>query len=293
MGRLHGVQSMPTHSRKTILLATDQQRSVLNALDAGRSHAIAYSPYGYRPRENGLLSLLGFNGERPDSLTGHYHLGNGYRQFNPVLMRFNSPDSWSPFGAGGINAYAYCEGNPVNTVDPTGHTRGFLKPILRKVGLMDPAIIKQTQQQLTIAQANTVKNINGIFTSGKTPKNVYTAQLEANKYRQIHSATLSNNPEFAKSKSMTLSKAELKRSIITRQQYSYEVMDHVSNTAPSPLIERSQRVTFSDPPPVIHEVERFVPIPVNGWQKTTDNVPPKQSTLWSRHIRQSGLPVQT
>ena len=46
---------------------------------------------------NGWMSLMGFNGERPDPLTGHYLLGNGYRAFNPVLMRFNSPDSSSPF----------------------------------------------------------------------------------------------------------------------------------------------------------------------------------------------------
>ncbi|EGH35731.1 hypothetical protein PSYJA_44541, partial [Pseudomonas syringae pv. japonica str. M301072] len=38
-------------------------------------------------------------------MTGHYLLGNGYRAFNPVLMRFNSPDSLSPFGEGGVNAY--------------------------------------------------------------------------------------------------------------------------------------------------------------------------------------------
>ncbi|EJN30669.1 RHS repeat-associated core domain protein-containing protein [Pseudomonas sp. GM78] len=113
---------MPTQSRKTILLATDQQQSVLNALDANQHHPIAYTPYGHRPMENGLLSLLGFNGELPDPLTGHYHLGKGYRQFNPVLMRFNSPDSWSPFGRGGLNAYAYCTGNPINWKDPTGHT---------------------------------------------------------------------------------------------------------------------------------------------------------------------------
>ncbi|EJK99242.1 Rhs family protein [Pseudomonas fluorescens Q2-87] len=104
------------------LLATDQQRSVLNALDATRPHSLAYTPYGHRPAENGLLSLLGFNGERPDPVTGHYLLGNGYRAFNPVLMRFNSPDSWSPFGDGGLNAYAYCGGDPRNRVDSTGHS---------------------------------------------------------------------------------------------------------------------------------------------------------------------------
>ncbi|WP_095148687.1 RHS repeat-associated core domain-containing protein [Pseudomonas sp. Irchel s3a18] len=104
------------------LLVTDQQRSVLNVLDANQSHPLAYSPYGHRPIENGLLSLLGFNGERPDPVTGNYHLGNGYRQFNPVLMRFNSPDSWSPFGEGGVNAYAYCGGDPINRADPNGHS---------------------------------------------------------------------------------------------------------------------------------------------------------------------------
>ena len=117
---------MPSHSRKTTLLATDHQRSVINALDENRPHPIAYTPYGHRPADIGLLSLLGFNGERPDPLTGHYHLGNGYRQFNPGLMRVNSPDSWSPFGEGGLNAYAYCGGDPRNRVDPTGHSFGIL-----------------------------------------------------------------------------------------------------------------------------------------------------------------------
>jgi RHS repeat-associated protein len=109
------------------LLATDLQRSVLNTLKSGRQpQPIAYSPYGHRPAESGLSSLLGFNGERPDPVTGHYLLGNGYRAFNPVLMRFNSPDSLSPFGKGGLNTYAYCEGEPINRTDPAGH---FFKKI--------------------------------------------------------------------------------------------------------------------------------------------------------------------
>ena len=66
-------------------------------------------------------SFLSFNGERADPISGHYHLGNGYRAYSPVLMRFTCPDSWSPFGAGGINPYAYCEGDPINRADPSGH----------------------------------------------------------------------------------------------------------------------------------------------------------------------------
>jgi RHS repeat-associated protein len=65
--------------------------------------------------------VLAFNGERMDPVSETYHLGNGYRAYNPVLMRFTSPDSWSPFGAGGINAYAYCARDPVNRADPSGH----------------------------------------------------------------------------------------------------------------------------------------------------------------------------
>ncbi|MNO52504.1 hypothetical protein D3C76_429270 [compost metagenome] len=104
------------------LLASDLSRSVLAALQMSRHIPIAYSPYGHRPLESGLASVLGFNGEQPDPVTGHYLLGNGYRAFNPYLMRFNSPDSLSPFGKGGLNSYAYCKGDPVNMIDPTGHS---------------------------------------------------------------------------------------------------------------------------------------------------------------------------
>jgi RHS repeat-associated protein len=102
------------------LLAIDLQRSVLHTIAVGEHQRPVYAPYGHRSPESGLSSLLGFNGERRDPVTGHYLLGNGYRAFNPVLMRFNSPDSLSPFGKGGVNAYAYCAGDPVNRVDPTG-----------------------------------------------------------------------------------------------------------------------------------------------------------------------------
>ncbi|WP_338583579.1 RHS repeat-associated core domain-containing protein [Pseudomonas sp. MAG733B] len=124
------------------LLATDQQRSALNVLDVTRPHPIAYTPYGHRPAENGLLSLLGFNGERADPVTGCYLLGNGYRAFNPVLMRFNSPDSWSPFGRGGLNTYAYCLGDPVNWSDQSGHFGNLFKGLLNLLKLRTPRMAR-------------------------------------------------------------------------------------------------------------------------------------------------------
>ncbi|MBS7438573.1 RHS repeat-associated core domain-containing protein [Pseudomonas syringae] len=118
--------SAENNQRDGVLLATDQQQSVIVAQGA----AFAYTPYGHRP--SGPASLPGFTGQRVDPVTGHYLLGNGYRAFNPVLMRFNSPDSLSPFGEGGVNAYGYCEGDPVNRVDPSGHWPTFLLKILKR-----------------------------------------------------------------------------------------------------------------------------------------------------------------
>ncbi|MFH4134707.1 RHS repeat-associated core domain-containing protein, partial [Acinetobacter baumannii] len=77
-----------------------------------------------------VAALPGFNGAQPDLVTGHYLLGNGYRAYNPVLMRFNSPDSFSPFGEGGLNAYAYGLNNPIKYIDPTGHFSSFLSGVL-------------------------------------------------------------------------------------------------------------------------------------------------------------------
>ncbi len=119
-GALVGQQQLGSNAGAQ-LFGTDQQQSVLATLDKEQLTDCAYSPYGHRPAEGGLFSLAGFNGEQLDPVTGLYLLGNGYRAYSPTLMRFLAPDSMSPFGAGGLNAYSYCLGDPVNRVDPTGH----------------------------------------------------------------------------------------------------------------------------------------------------------------------------
>lgn len=67
-------------------------------------------------------ALLGYNGTLHEPGNRWQLLGNGRRVFNPLLMRFHSPDWLSPFARGGLNAYAYCTGNPVNLFDPSGLT---------------------------------------------------------------------------------------------------------------------------------------------------------------------------
>jgi len=96
---------------------TDWQRSVLGSVGCAR----AYTPYGAPTDVSG--PRLAFCGQLRDPVTGIYHLGNGHRSYDPGLKRFHSPDQLSPFGAGGLNAYAYCQGDPVNYRDPTGRVQ--------------------------------------------------------------------------------------------------------------------------------------------------------------------------
>ncbi len=84
------------------------------------STSLQYTVYGHDGCSQ-YAPVLRFSGQRKAPVAGHYLLGNGYRAFNPVLMRFLSPDSWSPMGAGGLNCYVYCAGDPVNNTDPSGH----------------------------------------------------------------------------------------------------------------------------------------------------------------------------
>ncbi|WP_458130953.1 RHS repeat-associated core domain-containing protein [Pseudomonas sp. R3-41] len=123
-GALLGQQTANGGGQETTLIAHDDKRSTLLSLRANETEpqATAYSVFGYSPIDKASHRVLGFNGERYDKNSGFYLLGNGYRAFNTVLMRFNSPDNQSPFGDGGINAYAYCTGDPVNRTDPSGHS---------------------------------------------------------------------------------------------------------------------------------------------------------------------------
>lgn len=85
----------------------------------------AYTPYGYSAIARS--SQTGYVGAVQEALRGCYGFGQGYRYLNSVLMRFETPDSWSPFEQGGLNAYAYCAGDPVNYFDPTGHAPRLFK----------------------------------------------------------------------------------------------------------------------------------------------------------------------
>ena len=123
-------------SQEHVLLVLDHRKSVLCTYEGTACASPAFGPYGYRSSDRHGPSILGFNGERLDPFTGHYILGNGYRTYSSVLMRFQSADHLSPFGKGGINGYMYCGGEPINRQDPSG--KAFIPVLKRLSGIAKP-----------------------------------------------------------------------------------------------------------------------------------------------------------
>ncbi|MCK9904738.1 hypothetical protein MXD63_32440 [Frankia sp. Cpl3] len=122
LGDVPVAQHRPGEQPPTRLLGVDRTQTVRLAASSAQRDPYAYTPYGQRPTQPELTdSILSFTGQRTDPVTGCYHLGNGTRTYNPVLMHFTTPDPLSPFGGGGINPYAYCAGDPINRIDPSGN----------------------------------------------------------------------------------------------------------------------------------------------------------------------------
>lgn len=109
---------------------TDYNSSVISYIDSDLQETVFshYTPWGGLP-DKAPQDYPRYNGEIPiDNSTGPvyrvvYPLGNGYRNYDPIYMRFGKPDSESPFGIGGINSYNYAGGDPINNTDPSGHSK--------------------------------------------------------------------------------------------------------------------------------------------------------------------------
>lgn len=116
----------------------------MNRDDAG-STSFIYGCYGDRASTVGA-SRTGYAGQRIERELGSYLLG--IRPYVPWLRHFASPDSISPFGAGGVNRYAYCSGDPVNRIDPGGHAwtgwLGFIREVASSIGTAIGSIVAAT-----------------------------------------------------------------------------------------------------------------------------------------------------
>ncbi len=131
----------------SLLYSSDESASVFKILGSIEKN-IAYTAYGSATKLSEAETTIGFNGELLNLSTGLYLLGTGYhRPYHPDLMRFTCPDNLSPFEKGGINAYAYCNNDPVNHTDPSGHWKQagkrFKKKLERKVDASEIALIQR------------------------------------------------------------------------------------------------------------------------------------------------------
>lgn len=174
--------------QRTVLLATDLQNSVLAEIASSTNH-MAYSAYGHQSAQLTVMTRLGFNGELCESRMGWYLLGNGYRAYNPRLMRFHAPDSLSPFEQGGLNPYMYCGGEPVMNKDPTGHN--FIKALGTYLETIKNNFVATYQMHRTdgqntatafISSVNGNVGLNGILgasTPSGAPPNTSRALLSA------------------------------------------------------------------------------------------------------------------
>jgi|GEM_PF-1577439 len=116
---------------RTLFELFDSEGTVVASYDmtakAVRHHA--FTAYGEHSSDE-TDSLLGYRGAYRDTevasgadpVVDRYPLGQGYRWYVPGQMQFQAPDSESPFGAGGWQPYGYCDGDPINRADPTGHS---------------------------------------------------------------------------------------------------------------------------------------------------------------------------
>lgn len=142
---------------KSVLLASGEGRTVLGVSLIDRRAEFSYMPYGFHNHQPDLQDLPAYRGELPDRLLPGYSLGAGYRMFNTRLMRFHSADSLSPFGAGGINAYVFALGDPVNLFDPSGHMPKKVSFQLAKKATKTKAPAQTTKSQDTSSKNQTGK----------------------------------------------------------------------------------------------------------------------------------------
>ncbi|EAA5259351.1 RHS repeat-associated core domain-containing protein [Salmonella enterica subsp. enterica] len=121
-----------------------------------------------RTGENKMVkNTLLYSGQRRSGITGSYFLGNGYRGFNPVLKRFASQDSISPFGNGGPHGFAYCNNDSINNTDISGH--GPLVDLILALASFSPKKVRRGEvltRELRAAAENATVDPGNIMVNG-------------------------------------------------------------------------------------------------------------------------------
>ena len=145
---------------------TDHLGSTNLVLDetSGVKEKIAYTPWGEVASydnfgNNAEVAWLYFTGKKTDDEVGLVYFGA--RFYNPKLGRFITADTivQSPYNPQTLNRYTYCNNNPVNLVDPTGHKWKWKSVVAAVVGAVVGVAI-------TIASGGTLTAAYGAFWGG-------------------------------------------------------------------------------------------------------------------------------
>ncbi len=154
----------------------------------------------------GTKSPFRYRGYYFDAESGMYYLGSRY--YDPEIGRFISPDVFISTGQGfvGYNMFAYCNNNPVNSVDSSGSL-----PLRTNNVLM----------------ADSGKAINGYYSQFLLQKyenaNKYGVVDEVVSYKQLNIDSLGFSGTFGASLSHTEISNESKKIILSNDTLHWEI----------------------------------------------------------------------
>lgn len=99
----------------------DNRGSVTNIVDVDDNVLMSYTydAYGNTSSAGTFVNSFAYTGAVIDAETGLYYMNARY--YDPESGRFISEDTYRGDGEAFWHLYAYCNGDPVNFTDPTGH----------------------------------------------------------------------------------------------------------------------------------------------------------------------------
>lgn len=231
------------------MLASDHKNTVFSEVRKDGRQDVVYTAYGHTV----VTGSLGYNGERCEKPTGCYMLGNGYRAYNPALMRFHSPDGLSPFGEGGLNSYMYCEGNPIDYLDPDGTS---ILSALSRLGRYIAGAFKKAPKARKVPNGRVNNgNVKGGFFDNLKAGNIKTEPTKVPKNLTDISAQRApvRGPKFGESLSDPKSGLDRLKSRASKKLMQDGVVESFNTPGPSQpsmassMMRNGRAVTASDP----------------------------------------------
>jgi RHS repeat-associated protein len=142
-----------------------------------------YDPFGLVVRHDlgGSANVMPwhyFTGKTLDDESGLMYYGARY--YNPKLGRFITPDTivQSPGNPQTLNRYTYCNNNPVNLIDPTGHS--WLKSLQRVIGNMNEEIGRWVKQLEKVTGSEWEINAEAGYSSNSSSNRTNNSQSKNN-----------------------------------------------------------------------------------------------------------------